>query len=239
VLDRGLAMRQFVGAELLDRLGERRVGVAEAFGLGAVMLVDDLLDRDGAGHRGARPQERGCGAQGVAGDMPQRLQQGRAHMARAHQFVEGGEVALFLPGHPADFVARPAAPDHRQLAVIDPHRAVFAGVVDPDHRFDVGLRHRVAGQIGRALGNHAVAVACDTGRRVRAKTTAHTPAMPSEARRFQPASDTPNKDHCTRSHSTGAVPIIWRFISSSVTAPPPPLAVQALGPANHFCSTPT
>jgi hypothetical protein len=78
------------------------------------------------------------------------MEHGRPHVARAHQFVEGGEVALFLPGHPADFVARPAAPDDRKLAVIDPHRAVFAGVVDPDHRFDVGLGHRVAGQIGWA-----------------------------------------------------------------------------------------
>ena len=61
--------------------------------------------------------------------------------------------------------------------------------------------------------------------------------MTSEASRFQPASDTPNSDHCTRSHSTGAVPRICRFISSSVRALL--LAVQALGPANQCCSTPT
>ena len=58
VLERGLAMRQLVGAEGLDRLAERGVGIAEALGLTPVMLVDDLLDRDGARHRRALAQER-------------------------------------------------------------------------------------------------------------------------------------------------------------------------------------
>src|SRR5260370_76144 len=129
VLDRGLAMRQLVGAEGLDRLAERGVGGAEALGLALAMLVDHLLDCYGAGR-------------------------------------------------------------------------------------------------------------CEAGRRQRRKTSPQSAVMPSEAKRFHPAIDTPNSDHCTRSHSTAAVPRICRFMSSSVIAPVA-LAVQALGPANQCCSTPT
>ena len=32
------------------------------------------------------------------------------------------------------------APQHRQLAFIDAHRAIFAGMIHPDHRFGVGRR---------------------------------------------------------------------------------------------------
>src|SRR5438105_4999791 len=170
--------------------------------------------------------------------MPQRLQQGRPCVACPHQFVEFGEVALLLLGHMADLVAGAAAPDHRELAVIDAYRAVFTGMVDADHRGDVALRRRIAGQGGRAFGDHSATAVCAPGFRPRRNTMVQIAAMISEASRFQPASDTPNSDHCTRSHMTGAVPRIWRFMSSSVIAPVE-LAVQAVGPANHFCSTPT
>src|SRR6266851_4467477 len=48
VCNRGVAVAQFVGADFGDRLGEGRVAISEPRELAAVMLVDDLLDRDGA-----------------------------------------------------------------------------------------------------------------------------------------------------------------------------------------------
>ena len=160
MLNRRLAVRRLVGAEREDLVLERRVGVAEPLGLAAVVLVDDLLDRDGAGHRRLFAEQRRRGAQRVTGDMPQRMQQGRPHPPRPHQFVEGGEMANFLLGHMADLVARPPMPHNRELAVIDAGRAVFAGMVDPHHARDLVLGHRIAGEIGRPSGiyfrGHAV-----------------------------------------------------------------------------------
>src|SRR5205085_1412540 len=99
-----------------------------------------------------------------------------------------------LLGHAADLVAGTAAPDDRELAVIDPHRTVFAGMVDPDHRFDVGFGRRIAGQVGRAFGSHAGAGTRDAGRRAATNTTAQIAVMTSDASRFQPASETPSSD---------------------------------------------
>ena len=39
-----------------------------------------------------------------------------------------------------------------------------------------------------------------------AEGSAQNAAMTSDARRFHPASDTPNSDHCTLSHMTACVP---------------------------------
>src|SRR5260370_308376 len=184
----------------------------------------------------ANPVQTSAGA--TPRHMPQGLYHGRPHLPRPHQIVERCEVALFLLGHMAYLVARPAAPDDRQLPVIDPDCAVFAGMIDPDRGGDLGCGDRIAGQIGRTVRVHAVTGACAAGRRVRAKTPKQTAAMPSDATRFQPANATPRSDHYTWSHKTGAVPRIWRFMASSVIAPPE-LTVQALGPANHCISTPT
>ena len=63
------------------------------------MLVDGLLDRDGAGHGGALAEGRGSGAERETGQAPERLQRGRAH-------APGGEFGLEdTPG-----AAPPAAP---------------------------------------------------------------------------------------------------------------------------------
>src|SRR5437016_578829 len=111
-------MLRFVGAKGLDRLAERGVGGAEALGLSLVVLVDDLLDGDRAGHRRALAEERRCRAERVTSDMPQRMQQGRPHLAPPYQRLEGGEMAFFLRRHAADLIAGAAAPDDCELAVI-------------------------------------------------------------------------------------------------------------------------
>src|ERR1700726_2689149 len=58
VLDRLCPVRQLVVAKREDRLFERRIGLAEALRLILVMLVDDLLDRDRAGHRRCLAEQR-------------------------------------------------------------------------------------------------------------------------------------------------------------------------------------
>src|ERR1700761_901231 len=50
MFEAGVAMLKLLGAELLDRGLERGLVLAQRRGLGLVMLVDDLFDRDGAGH---------------------------------------------------------------------------------------------------------------------------------------------------------------------------------------------
>ena len=52
------------------------------------MGVDLVLDRGGAGHRGGRADQSGGRAERVAGDRPERLEQGRADTARGEQRVE-------------------------------------------------------------------------------------------------------------------------------------------------------
>ena len=53
-------------------------------------------------------------------------------------------MAGLLLGHAADLVAGPAVPHDRELAVIDPDGAVFAGMVDPDHPLDLDVGHRIS-----------------------------------------------------------------------------------------------
>jgi hypothetical protein len=66
----GIAVLQLLGAELVDLRLERCFVGAEPVGLGAVMLVDHFFDRDGAGHRRLRPQQRGGCAEREAGGVP-------------------------------------------------------------------------------------------------------------------------------------------------------------------------
>src|SRR5690242_5909565 len=131
-------------------------------------------------------------------------------------------MALLLLGHLRDLVARPAAPQHRELAVIDPHGAILAGMVDPDHRRD-RVGRRIAWQIRRPFGSRGVAHAVtlrEPGRQVRQPAIVQITVIASDAMRSQPAIETPNRVHCTWSQKTGWVPRICRFISSNVVAPP-------------------
>ena len=90
-------------------------------------------------------EQRRRRAERKPGQMPERLQHRRTHPARAHQIVELGQMPLFLLGHPADLVAGAAAAGDGKLAVVNPHGAVFAGVIDAEHALDLGVGRRIAG----------------------------------------------------------------------------------------------
>ena len=159
--------------------------------------------------------------------MPQRLQHRRTHPARPRQLLELGQMALFLLGHAADFVARATGAGDGELAVIDSHGAVFAGMIDADHRLDLRFGRRIAGQVRRTIG--VIAASPDSiiqrpGVPVRSGATgrayqnapAQITAITNEANRFKPASDTPKSDHCGWSQRTTCALKIRCRISSSV-----------------------
>src|SRR3984957_9459531 len=234
--ERGVAMRELVGARRLYRLGEFRIAPGKAFGLVSVMPVDDLLDRDGAGHRGALAEQRGRRAERVARDVPERRQRRRPHPALGGEAVELREVAQLLLLHLADRTGNMAAADHRELPGIDARRAVFPGLVDADHPRRV-IRHAVAGQIRWAPWGFAFAHAA-TRERLRPRTAApQNTAIASEARKFQPASETPKRDHWTWSHMTGCLPSSCAR-NSSMLMPARRLAGEARGAGDQCCPSP-
>src|SRR6266567_4733523 len=120
-----VAVGELVGAEVLDGLAERRLVLAEALGLGAVMLVDHFLDRDRAGHRGALAEERARRTQRVARDVPERRERGRPYTMLAHQFLEALEVPALLLRHLADNAAGRGLAEHGELAFVDADGAVL------------------------------------------------------------------------------------------------------------------
>ena len=139
-------MRHFVGAEFLDQAAQLGLVIAEFGGLGGVVRADDLLDRDGAGHRGALAQGRAGRAEREAGGVPQRRQRGRPHAALDDQLVEGGEVALLLLGHAADGRGAFRAAEHGELARVNARGAELAGMVDADHALDQRRGRQVSRQ---------------------------------------------------------------------------------------------
>src|SRR6185437_2013551 len=228
----GVAMRELIGAKLLERGFELGLVIAERLRLAAVMLVDYFLDRDRAGHRRALAEERRRGAQGVARDMPQRRQHRRPHATLDDEPVEGIEMALLLLGHAADDRCRGGAAEHRELAVIDALRAIFAGVIDADH----------AGQLfpARGIARQTMWTAHAASRCAAPRLSAPTQktVRTMDASRFQPASVTPNSDHCGSSQLTGGR-AISRALKSARSPPAETPPVHAVGPTNQCCSTPT
>ncbi len=133
----GVAVLHFLGAELLDGLLQRLlVGSPSLLRLLAVMLVDHLLDRDGAGHRGSSapsarwPRPARSRRRARADRAP------RPRAALDHQALEGLQVLELLLVHMADHARPRARLQHRELAFVDPLRAVFAGVIDADDAVD-------------------------------------------------------------------------------------------------------
>ncbi len=118
--------------------GELGVGaIGERVALRLVVAVDLGLDRDGARHRRRRAEQRGADAERIAGDVPQRMQDGRADAALDDQVVEHREVPRLLRLHPPDRRGDGGAvAHHRELSGVDPRGAIFAGVVDADHLVD-------------------------------------------------------------------------------------------------------
>ena len=117
----------------------------------AVMAIDLGLDGVGAGERGLLGHQRGDCAERKAGDVPHRLKRGRAHPALGHQRIEAVQMALFLRGHARDQLGfRAIAAKHGELAGIDPRRAIFAGLVDAQHRIACRRAGRLAASCSSA-----------------------------------------------------------------------------------------
>src|SRR5260370_684982 len=125
--DCGGAMLEFVLAKLLDRRAQRRLAFAERFTLPGVVGIDDLLDRDRAGHRRALTHQRGRRAEREAGGMPERSQQRGSDAPRDDEVLERGEMALLLFSHCAYRRGRTATAEHSELTVIDAGAAMIEG----------------------------------------------------------------------------------------------------------------
>ena len=142
----GLAVPGLVGAEFFEGPAQFGLVLAEALGLARVMLLDHLLDRDGAGHRRPLAEQRARRTQRIACDVPDRGECGRPHPALDQQRVKGVEMRLLRLGHFADGGRGAAPAQHRELAVVDPLGAVLAGVIHTDHARDRLLWRGVAGE---------------------------------------------------------------------------------------------
>src|SRR3546814_7087268 len=113
--------------ERLDGVLQRRLVALQRLLLAGVVLVDDLLHRDGAGHGGLLPEQCRGGAEGKAGDMPHRLQQRRTHAVAHQQVLEGTQVDEFLRVHVLQGRRAGALAQHRKLAFVDTSGAVLPG----------------------------------------------------------------------------------------------------------------
>src|SRR3546814_10547915 len=100
--DGGVAMLQLLGLKLGDGRVEVRIVVAQRLQLLGIMLVDLGLDGGGAGHGGLWSHQRGGRPKRMAGDLPERLEQGRTDTAVGDQPVEFLQGALLLGGHSRD-----------------------------------------------------------------------------------------------------------------------------------------
>ena len=234
-------MRDLVVAKRQELRPKCGIVITEPLGLPLIMLVDDLFDRDGAGHRSAFTEESSRSAESVPGDRPQRVEQGRPDPPLAQQCLETGEVSLLGFGHFADRSRGAAAAEHIQLALINPRRAELARVIDPQYAGYLHGERRVAGQPVRS-GSVQTTLRRILDRREdpRDCVNAHKqqPVMTREPRRFHPARETPHKVQAGSSHRTGCCRRSCAFNCSTVSAAPVG-AVHAVGPANQCCSTPT
>src|SRR3569832_1315782 len=135
--ERLVAMGDLVGTKISDGGFQLFVAVAKLCDLPGIVLVDHFLARGRAGHRRLFTHQCGRRAQRESGDTPHRLQRRRTRAALDDQPVEGFEMTLFFCRHAADCFARRFVAKHRELAFIDAHRAIFAGMIDTNHRRDI------------------------------------------------------------------------------------------------------
>ena len=85
----------------------------------------------------------------MAGDRPDRVEEGRADAAIDHHAIEFGQMPIFLLRHVRDqrrLGVRGA--EDRKLTGVDAGGAIFAGLIHPDHRGDIDAR--IAGAPGGA-----------------------------------------------------------------------------------------
>src|SRR5690606_7893482 len=212
--ERGVTMRAFVVAKLRNRAGQLGIVAVllQLAQLARIVPVDFLLDRRGAGHRRLGAEQRRRRAERVARDRPDRLQRGRADAATGDHGVEFGFVADFLLRR-GSYLGRMrgAIAHHGQLPGVDAGGAVFARLVDADHRGTV---------------SH--------DRRLLATSATMATAAIVEMVKLKPASEIPAKVHGATTQSTrGAI-----MIPESGSPPASTVLAQAVMPSHQPYSTP-
>ncbi len=110
------------------------------------MAVDHFLDRHRAGHGVALAEECRRGAQDETAGPPERPQNGRTDPPFGHDPIERRQMATLDPQHFLDDGGTCGLAKNGELAPVDLHRAEFAGLIDPDHPFDLGPPGRIARQ---------------------------------------------------------------------------------------------
>ena len=134
-------MLEFLFAKLRNHTGQFRIIFRfEGIELLPIMLINFGFDRSRAGHRRSRPERRSRRAQRIAGDFPEWLQCRRPNAAIRDHLVKSIQMPLLLFCHMVDCAAmRRVIAHHRELALVDLRRAIFASLIDPDHRSDIGF----------------------------------------------------------------------------------------------------
>src|SRR5205085_327599 len=146
---------------------------------------------------------------------------------RGEQIVEMAEMLLLLRGHSADLAGeRMMIAEHGELSGIDPGRAIFAGLIDAQHRGNVGPR--VAGTPGGPRLAHAAFGFLRLSHRM-------ANAERREMIAFHPAIEMPSHDHCTSSQRTIGRS---RIAFSMSSAEPDRDEVHWVKPGSSFSSTP-
>src|SRR5271169_3277268 len=114
-------------------------------------------------------------------------------------------MAVLGLGHATDLGNRMAAPEHREVPVVNARRAIFAGMIDAQHAGDLVHRQRIAGQAMAGCLGHADLLATPVRMFLRARSNAarETPAITTEAKKFKPASEIPNNVQAGSSQRTG------------------------------------
>ena len=218
---RGVAMLKLLGLEIGDIRGKFRVLVAE---LG--QLLANNGDRFRSRPHRCRPSPPSSLISAVAAPSakPATLQSGCSAVGRTpplgHQPVEAIEVPLLLRRHARDLVRGAGiAPEHRQLAGIDAGRAIFAGLVDAQHRRPVG-----AAIAGAPAGGHALPRASAIIRH--SARSARRTASPRSSSR-------PRSRPACRSRSAVATTSMTR--SRPATCPPSSSSRRSTRPARPSC----
>jgi len=144
--------------------------------------------------------------------------------AHAEIRPEPVEVPPLLLGHARHQLGFGAiAPKNRQLARVDSRRAIFARLIDAQHRI------AVAAPIAWPPAAHP-------RRRLRLRNRIIAAPL-REMMAFHPASEMPRKRYCTSSHRTRGACVIC--LSRSAVLPPPVIVdVQVVKPSKILASTP-
>src|SRR6185437_5315813 len=227
MFESGVAMGDLVGAKLRNRPLHFEIAV-ELLHLFGIMLVDHFFHRGGTRHRRFLAHESSGRAQRKSRHAPYRLQRGGPHAPFVYELVERLEMFLFLFRHVRDCLGRTARfgsrAHHRKLTFIDAHRAIFARMIDADHRVGVTFDLRT--------GRRRAGPSCCAHPLCLTNAIAPSNAAPSEITALYPAIEIPRSRQAAMSHIT------TRSLKSMVPVYSKRGPVQCCGPFHKCHSMP-